>query len=275
MNYYYFSADTITCAMPELRSWHVCVPVALLLFHLDASQSTVTIESCSSSADQHWAFDEGAGLLVSSATGDCLTAQTWPVADGTSVLMLPCGSVAPAQQAFDYVSGNNTLVLRADPSKCANVAQYGKQPGAVVWLYTCSSSDCEGNCEWNVNGSAWVNPISGLCLDDGQEPALPYSCAPGSPSHGLPFCDYTLAVDARIADLIARMDVQSKINQFSIPAGRFTYNSALNLKGFRLVTAKPMACAHAHVQTWRLQRSLLRHRRSRSSNQTVCTLRPR
>lgn len=60
---------------------------------------------------------------------------------------------------------------------------------------------------------------------------LPYTCQAGSPSYGLPFCDPALPVEARVADLVARLDGPAKVQQFSIPV-HIEYNEALNMKAF-------------------------------------------
>ena len=39
-------------------------------------------------------------------------------------------------------------------------------------------------------------------------------------------------MEERVADLIARLDVDTKVQHFSVPASHFAYNSTLNLKGF-------------------------------------------
>jgi hypothetical protein len=62
-----------------------------------------------------------------------------------------------------------------------------------------------------------VRAGSGLCLDDGSGPPAPHTCDPGSPSFNLPFCDYTLPLDARIADLLSRLNQTRKVALFSQP----------------------------------------------------------
>ena len=61
---------------------------------------------------------------------------------------------------------------------------------------------------------------------------LPHTCEPGSPSFGLPFCDFSLPVDARVADLVSRLSPRQKLDQLQIPVGRVAFDAALNLKGW-------------------------------------------
>jgi hypothetical protein len=179
------------------------------------------------------------GQLVGAASGLCATAQApLPVPDGTAVAMAPCIAGGDPTQAFAYVAGNASIVLAGQVGSCLNLQGYGTTPGTEVWLFSCSAGDCKGNCDWAPAPSPTAagpltNAASGLCLQDGTPPPpLPQTCAAGSPSYGLPFCDPALPVEARVADLLARLDLKTKVQQFSIPVSRFAYNATLNLKGY-------------------------------------------
>ena len=184
-----------------------------------------------------WTLTAG-GQLVSAASGLCATAQApLPVPDGTIVAMSACVAGGDPRQRFAYVAGNASIVLAGQPGQCLNLEGYGTSPGTTVWLFSCNADDCKGNCAWAPSPSPTVagrivNPGSGLCLQDGTPPPLPQTCAAGSPSYALPFCDPALPVEARVADLLSRLDLKTKVQQFSVPVSRFAYNSTLNLKGY-------------------------------------------
>lgn len=165
--------------------------------------------------------------------GACLTASSWPLTDGTQLTMSPCISALNTQQFTLRTTPGETisLVSALDTTFCVNLSDYGTIPGTPVWLYTCSPTDCEGNCAWNQNASAIVNPSSGLCLNAASPPPpLPHTCALNSPSVNLPFCDSTRPVDERVADLYSRLSQAQRIQLFSIPAEPNTYDAILNLK---------------------------------------------
>lgn len=210
--------------------------VTLVLSWLARTEAggSVNANTCSGGVEQAWTFTGPTGTLES-GSGLCLTAGAVPIVDGTPLLMAPCGS-APAAQAWTYNAGNATFVSAGQPDKCVNIAGYGTAPGSQVWLFTCSAGDCKGNCDWSpVNASSahpYVNAATQLCLDDGLEPALPQTCDPGSPSAGLPFCDYTLSQADRVADLVSRLTLQERIDLFSLPNPASAYLPALNLKSF-------------------------------------------
>lgn len=138
------------------------------------------------------------------------------------LLMQPCSPTANVAQEWAVAAppSNVTLRLAAAPTFCANVAGYGTSAGSQVWLYTCDESDCKGNCLWAKDGSSGreiVNPISGLCLSDGDIPAAPQTCAPGSPSAGAAFCNASLPFSARVDALWDAMSPQERLYFFSIP----------------------------------------------------------
>ena len=195
-------------------------------------------QTCGALGDHdRWTLTAG-GQLVNAATGLCATAQAvLPVPDGTTVAMAACAP-GDAKQEFVFLPGNSSLVLAGQRGTCLNLAGYGTSPGTSVWLFSCSAADCKGNCDWSpapvpVPAAELVNSKSGLCLQDGTPPPpLPHTCETGSPAYDLPFCDPALPVDERVADLLARLDTATKIQQFSIPVSHFVYNSTLNLKGF-------------------------------------------
>lgn len=186
-------------------------------------------------AYQSWTVTPGGALA--SGSGKCLTSTAWPVVDGTPLTLSACetGPVPPTQ-AFTLTPGSGnaiSLVSTAAPKFCANLAAYGTSPGTAVWLFTCTPTDCVGNCAWQRNASlpaALVNPGSGLCLEDaGAAPVAPHTCDAGSPAVGLPFCDASLPVSARVDDLYARLSTQQRIELFSIPAEPNTYDPVLNI----------------------------------------------
>jgi beta-glucosidase len=192
-------------------------------------------------AGEAWALT-ASSQLAATGSGLCATAAL-PVADGSLVTMAPCAAgPAPAQQwAYNASGANSTgsLVLAAFPTHCLNLAGYGTSPGTAAWLYTCTSSGCEhGNCEWvgpapgSGGGGSLVNPASGLCLQDGSAlPPLPHTCQLGSPAAGLPFCDPQLPLQQRLDDLLARLSVAQKVQQWAVPLSWFGYQPGLNLKG--------------------------------------------
>jgi hypothetical protein len=183
--------------------------------------STPELQTCAGRPDMQWTIAPN-GTLHSASAGLCLSASSWPPSDGMSLEMRPCSSTADPTQNWTTAPppSNVTLRLAEAPTFCANVAGYGTTPSSQVWLYTCDESDCKGNCLWRagpVNSSEIVNPLSGLCLSDGDVPLTPQTCAPGSPSFGAPYCDTSLPFSARVDALWDAMSQDERLFFFSIP----------------------------------------------------------
>ena len=207
--------------------------VALLLLPQLAT-AAVTGATCVGGATppSYQAFTFAAGQL--STGGACLAAAATPITDGTALTLQPCDPTSPAQR-FAYAGAGAAISITsaAQPTFCVNLQDYGTEPGTVAWLFTCNPGDCKGNCAWAQGpGGALVNPGSGLCLDSGAEPPPPpppHTCDAGSPSASLPFCDYTLPVQARVADLWGRLTEAQRLQLFSIPIEPNAYDPVLNL----------------------------------------------
>lgn len=59
---------------------------------------------------------------------------------------------------------------------------------------------------------------------------LPHTCASGSPSSGLPFCNFSLPFATRAADLLARVNSTLLVAMWSAPGEYAYYEPTLNLK---------------------------------------------
>ena len=161
---------------------YILSPFGMTQVHAFQQQSFIQAATClpGSAPFQEWQFNHNT-LQVVSGLGLCLTSSKFPPTDGTALVLQPCEQTAPASQQFTFKNdtspGDNaiSLTLAQAPSFCVNLQDYGKSSGTQVWLYTCSPSDCIGNCAWNqqaVNTSGFgkvQNAGSDLCLDTGKE----------------------------------------------------------------------------------------------------------
>ena len=193
---------------------------------LAVAYGMITGQLCSGSNDQRWVYDQLNGTLSSAeAPGLCLTAVL-PASPFYTLAMLPCNSVA-GLQTWVFLP-NNTIVLASLPAQCVNLAAYGTTPGTQIWLADCATGGCKGNCDWEAapngawrnSGSQLVSAVNSLllgaerfpphmkravqCIDDGEEPPAPQTCAPGSPSAEMPFCDISLPFSTRVTDFVRR-----------------------------------------------------------------------
>jgi hypothetical protein len=206
---------------------------AALLLLPQLAAAGVTGAACvgGASPPPYQVFTFSSGQLKTA--GGCLAAAATPITDGTALALKPCDPSDPAQRFAYTAAGPISLTSASQPAMCVNLAGYGTAPGTAAWLFTCSAGNCKGNCQWAQGaGGTLVNPGSGLCLDSGAEPPpppAPPTCDPGSPSAGLPFCDYTQPVAARVQDLWSRLSEAQRLQLFSIPIQPNAYDPALNL----------------------------------------------
>ena len=208
--------------------------ITALLAAPAAAAAGLSGSTCNSSSPyQQWVAFADKTLRSGSL---CATAARWPLpaGDGTAVALAPCVSPPPPAQQFNLTGavGANAIsvVAAAAPGWCLNLAGYGTAPGTQAWLFACTPADCKGTCAWAAGPGAahLVNPTSGLCLDAGGEPPAPpapHTCAPGSPSAGLPFCDFSQPIAARVADLYGRLTFDQRIELFSIPIHPNTFDA--------------------------------------------------
>lgn len=132
----------------------------------------------------------GASLWTSPGTG-----MTWTLATD--------GSVTPLAAAGSANGLCAALVADA-------------QPGVGVWLQSCVPNAPEQSFKVVAPGGAIVHAASGLCLDAGS--AVP-PCQPGGAGAGLPFCNVSMPMDARVADLVARLTPLEKASMLDSTGG--------------------------------------------------------
>lgn len=183
---------------------------------------------------QTWTLRADGRLQSGASAALCATpAASLPLPDdGTYVAMAPCDA-GNAAQVFALVAANNSLVLAGQRAQCLNLQGYGTSPGTVAWLYSCSAANCKGNCDWRVQANGQLlQPESGLCLSDGTGPLKPRTCEAGSPSAGLPFCDFSLPFGERVDDLYARLSPDARLDLFTLPINAPAFNATLNLLSF-------------------------------------------
>jgi xylan 1,4-beta-xylosidase len=162
----------------------------------------------------------GSGAVVTSR-GLCVTAEkplgasgTWP---GTAALIgATCaGGAGTPSQIFSLLA-NGTLsapsfaqgmMLAVDPGN-------GTWPGTPVFLAPAGSATSVFTFAPSSVNASWgslVHAPTGLCLDGG---GVPFGHGCLHPAvRGLPYCDATLPLDARVADLVSRLTVEEASSQ--------------------------------------------------------------
>ena len=99
--------------------------------------------------------------------------------------------------------------LAAGPM-CLSFALSSPMPGSLVWLEPCSGTPAQS---WSLDAGGALKPATAtaLCVDAGTSPK-PCATAPWAQ---MPFCNTTLALDARLDDLMSRMTLADQIQQLA------------------------------------------------------------
>ena len=208
----------------------MCSPVrrallaALALLSPRATQagvggSVVFLSPCSaSSVYQRWAWPaSGAGTLDIAGDAAPLWRTTFSLSTGTGI-----NSVTPSAGARLFTAGRGSalalaftggsptsgalaLTSAAYAGLCVAVAA----PGAAVAGAALALAPCDGSAaqRFAFASGALRHAASGLCADAGSRSK---ACEPGAPGADLPFCNASLPLPARVADLVARLTVDEK-----------------------------------------------------------------
>jgi len=218
---------------------------AAVLAIVMACRANLTGQRCTGGATQQWLLAAD-GTVKSASAGTCLTAASGTAKGGIELSLAPCTGSNPLQQ-WTLEPSLDFLVLKTAPTICANLENYGTQPGSTVWGFNpCNPGDCKGNCDWEMvkgagGATALQNKHSGLCLDSTPAPVPPpppppmpsmRTCAVGSPAAALPFCDVSKSMEERAAALVANLTMAEKLSTFML-VGQLRGIPRLNIKKFR------------------------------------------
>jgi xylan 1,4-beta-xylosidase len=141
----------------------------------------------------------------------CLTAPLSPAHNGsvTGSTCAPSGTSTPPEQTFTFDKASGLLQSAFDSLVVDAGSIEPFYAGASIGLSTSSSFSNFIFNETSTGVGRFVHQSSGLCLTVGGIP-LSHGCLDRS-VRSLPFCDPTLSVEARVADLVSRMTLAEKI----------------------------------------------------------------
>lgn len=201
--------------------------------------SAVSLAACApaATAPQSWRFSAASQLQL---FGDAapLWGTTWCLAVGQGIdaaaalagaplYTSPCG--APGRPGGGLVlsppapgGARSPLALADGSGLCVSVAAPGALPGAMLELAACEGGASPPDSQAfalaaGAGGGALVHAATGLCVDAGTR--APPPCEAGARGAGLPFCNASLPVDARVADLIGRLSLEEKARMLATMSG--------------------------------------------------------
>ena len=190
--------------------------------------SVVTLETCAPPGGdrtfQGWSYNTGNKNVALANDTHRLWSSFWCLASGFGIGTLPSAAggevfTSPCSSAFalDLVADapRTALALADGSGLCLEVA--AARRGELLRLAPCASPtpDAQAFSFASATGVLLHAP-SGLCVDSGSRFR---ACGNGMPGSGLPFCDAALAVDDRVADLVARLSFDEKVSMLATPSG--------------------------------------------------------
>ena len=125
---------------------------------------------------------------------------------------------AAVRGATLWTSTGSTLSLAVDASGaettiaasnglCVATMDSPAMPNTGLWLQPCDAGASDQVFRWLGPAGMLVHAASGLCIDGGSQA---HACARGSSSALLPFCNVSLPLDVRVADLVSKLSVTEK-----------------------------------------------------------------
>eukprot|EP01065_Artemidia_motanka_P044419 TRINITY_DN631_c0_g1_i1.p1 TRINITY_DN631_c0_g1~~TRINITY_DN631_c0_g1_i1.p1 ORF type:complete len:845 (+),score=319.65 TRINITY_DN631_c0_g1_i1:82-2535(+) len=175
--------------------------------------------------------------------------------------------------AATVTAATAALQCQLSPGKMIGASQIAEPTTTKTVDECCDACNAEVRCvafAWHTSsGKCWLKdniadegPVSGVTSGTNGRAQLPNdACLPGSASSSLPFCDTKLTTDARLKDLVSRIETSEAgavltaresiaIDRLGIPSYYWGTNAIhglqnLNCVGDRCPTAFPAPCGHA------------------------------
>ena len=167
---------------------------------------------------QQWDFSSMGQLVQRSDNTKCLSVQNYGTADQTPLEIEPChpDDKTPGHQNQGFVYNSSSMVITATGDAVGSnvdLSNYGKDgPGEKVWLYHATGAN---NQQWAYDKTTGLlQSQSSRIVPAGDK--LCISAAAGRFSTQ-PWCNSTLSIDERVADMVSRMTLAEKIPNLNTP----------------------------------------------------------
>jgi hypothetical protein len=171
------------------------------------------LNTCSPSASQFqlWTWNASNSKIYLSATASdnppmCIDIADFSTAPGAEVYTWPCGQGSKANEQW-VLTGTQIKSAQTPPTCLAATAA---AVGATVSTNTCNTADALQAFVFDAASGTITHAQSGLCVDGGTV-LPPVNWCAEAPQSGWPFCDATLSLDARAADIVSRLSLADKI----------------------------------------------------------------
>jgi hypothetical protein len=183
--------------------------------------SVVSLRECAAgSLYQSWQSKNGRLQLVGDAhplwnSTFCLSTTMGigeiGVTEGAGLYTSPCRSAFPVSP-----SSGGALALTDGSGLCVAVpSSPGALPGVMLHVTNCSTNSVPPEQSFSIGNGVITHVPSGLCVDAGTR----VKACDGPNSSAFPFCNSSLTLDIRVADLVSRLSFDEKVAMLATPSG--------------------------------------------------------
>ena len=199
-----------------------CLLLALgaltLPFALAQRGPRVVFAACSGAASQRFSFD-GAGVLASALwqgaekSPMCLDIANFNQDDNASIFTWPCGQDGAGDNER-WAIGAASIASQQASRKClrGGLTSYSGPIRAGAYLTTAGCDAADAQQALVFDAVAGTITAGGLCVDAGVARGSMLAPCDQYPFSTYAFCDPALPTSARVADAVARMTLQEKID---------------------------------------------------------------
>ena len=191
----------------------------LLASSIVCSVKTLYLSPCGQARlGQHWRLHDDGTVRPATDDSRCLTAVVLrghygaSVQDKNLVVAADCRNDSTAfVQEWKYSNTTSLLALANDTTFVLQADSF--TTGAQVSLRKCDDSKCVSLSRWNYTSNETFETYDNFCLDGTSTSSR--SCDENSPSRSFPFCNASLPLAERVADLAERVSLDDQIVQLS------------------------------------------------------------
>lgn len=211
-----------------LRAVALAVTVAAGAADSGGSSYHLKLWSCSSNdpskvtyKNQHFILNSTAHTINFAETNGCLTSSSSrKAAPGSQLHISPCTPACSPEQGWHFDASTGQLKSTTMEGVCIGIAsQYDPEAEVVVTTQRCDAKNV--SLHWQYDAALGHLMMDGKCIDAGQGVVKPAALTSGrvppsgqgcldSVAKALPYCDSSLPIATRVADIISRMTAAEK-----------------------------------------------------------------
>lgn len=180
--------------------------------------STLRLNPCGTSSAvqpyQLWTYNNQV-LQVASQQGELWGGHAGVASLGPTVQNATLWATPGGNLALSMTANSQSRITVNNGALCVSVLGLAA-PGAQLWLQPCNAGDNTQLFTYSTSAQTLTHVSTGMCVDAGSKVA---PCGAGSPGANMPFCNASLPLPVRVADIVSRLSVEEKQNMLDTSSG--------------------------------------------------------